>query len=225
MLELTDLEILKRLTNVEDSTVERKTSADYRDSVKAAVAFSNSLPVGDPGVIFVGVYDDGRIEEKTNLESLQLKVSAEIGRVYPPIYPQIMVKRSGENDFLAVVVRGSENRPHFAGQSFIRDGTQSKVASETQFETLVSQRNSKAYAILRWKDRQVTVENLNTEETVRRIGRVANTTRKTIRECNQFWVTLEDPNNSPRLESIPLRRIELAYDHNSSCLKFEVYPL
>src|SRR5260370_33171576 len=120
MQELTDPEILLRLTNIEDSTVERKTAADYRDCLKTVVAFSNSLPIGDPGIIFVGVYDDGRVEDGTNLESLQKKVSTEVGRVYPTISPQLKVMKKDGREFLAMIVRGSENRPHFAGQSYIR---------------------------------------------------------------------------------------------------------
>jgi hypothetical protein len=54
---LTDADILTRLTNIEDATAERKTMSAFRDSVKAAVAFSNSLPVGEPGIIYIGVYD------------------------------------------------------------------------------------------------------------------------------------------------------------------------
>src|SRR5580704_9920897 len=52
---LTDADILQRLTNVEDATVERKVASDLRDVVRTAVALSNSLPVGDPGIIFFGV--------------------------------------------------------------------------------------------------------------------------------------------------------------------------
>jgi hypothetical protein len=40
---LTDEDIIARLTAVEDATVERKTSSDNRDWIKAAVAFSNTL--------------------------------------------------------------------------------------------------------------------------------------------------------------------------------------
>ena len=54
MIELSDEDIRRRLTDIEDSTVERKTASDYWDCLKTAVAFSNSLPVGDPGIIFAG---------------------------------------------------------------------------------------------------------------------------------------------------------------------------
>jgi predicted HTH transcriptional regulator len=65
--QLTDADILMRLKNVEDSTVERKTTNDYRDCLKTAVAFSNSLPIDDTGLIFVGVKDDGTVQDALTL--------------------------------------------------------------------------------------------------------------------------------------------------------------
>jgi hypothetical protein len=82
-----------RLTAIEDSTVERKTVSDNRDWIKAAVAFSNSLEIDQPGVLFIGVHDSGNIQERdTNFEDLQKKVSGELSNVYPPIYPTILVR-------------------------------------------------------------------------------------------------------------------------------------
>ena len=154
MPDLTDTDILNRLSNTEDSTVERKTANDYRDCLKTAVGFSNSLPIGDPAVVFIGVFDDGRIEDGNNPESLQRKVSAEIDKIYPAIYPQMKVLEKDGKKFLAMIVRGSGNRPHFAGQAYIRDGTQTIVASEAQFEAAVAQRNNKVYQILSGRGRR-----------------------------------------------------------------------
>jgi hypothetical protein len=58
--------------------------------------------------------------------------------------------------FLAMIVRGSGNRPHFAGQAYIRDGIQTVVASGAQFEAAVAQRNSKVYEILKWRGQVIT---------------------------------------------------------------------
>lgn len=100
MPELTDAEILLRLTNIEDSTVERKTAADFRDCLKTAVAFSNSLPIGDQGIIFVGVFDDGRVEDRNNLESLQIKVSPDsyvVSGTTPPVFASGLQCPSGDS--------------------------------------------------------------------------------------------------------------------------------
>lgn len=97
MPQLTDADILMRLKNVEDSTVERKTMNDYRDCLKTAVAFSNSLPIDDPGLIFVGVRDDGTVQDGSNLEAMQKNVSKELSKIYPPIYPQMKVMLTPRN--------------------------------------------------------------------------------------------------------------------------------
>src|SRR3989338_3728402 len=204
--QLGDEDIFLRLTNTEDSTVERKTASDYRDCLKTAVAFSNSLPIGDPGIIFVGVYDDGRIEDNKNLDSLQKKVSEEINKVYPPIYPQIKGMNKDGREFLAVIVRGSENRPHFAGPALDRDASQTRVASEDQFTRLIAQRSSKAYEILKWRGKTITVDIINTEN-LRMVGRIASTSERKVIDCNQFHVTLQ--HSVDNIESFPLRRVEV----------------
>src|SRR5215468_2096964 len=134
---LTDADILARLMAVEDSTVERKTISDKRDWVKAAVAFSNSLEEDQPGVLFIGVYNNGEIQEnQTNFESLQKTVSDELSSIYPPISPTILVREKGGKKFIAVIIYGSLETPHFAGKSYIRKGTETIEASEEQFEEL-----------------------------------------------------------------------------------------
>lgn len=219
---LTDEELLLRLDSIEDNFVERKSSGDSRDWLKTAVAFANSVPVGYPAVLFIGVKDDGSIEETVNLDSLQKTLNSKLADAYPPIYytPKI-VERAGRQ-CLAVIIPGSQERPHFAGQSYVRVGSQTRKASEGEFSKLIVERNSKAYEILKWKDKTITVDILNIEQ-VRAYGRVASSQERTIIDCNQFYVTLQFRDSS--VESIPLRRIELSFDHNASRLKLEVYPV
>lgn len=215
-IELSEQDILSRLTNTEDSTVERKTTNDFRDCLKTAVAFSNSLPVGDPGIIFVGVRDDGAAEGG-NLDSLQRKVSGELGKVYPPIYPQMKImKDNSGKEFLAVIVRGSAERPHFAGPSYVRDGMQTREASEQQFGQLIAERNSKVREILKWKGRQITLRYPAREYSVsgtthRRPG----TTKSThVVDCNHFYATLQvmDSENHSQLATYPLSKLEVSFD-------------
>jgi predicted HTH transcriptional regulator len=221
---LTDSDILSRLTNLEDATVERKTMSDFRDSVKAAVAFSNSLPVGGPGIVYIGVYDDGRIEDQEIVDSSVNKVSGELGNIYPPILPQILVREKDGKNFIAVIIFGSSNKPHFAGKSYIRQGGKSVPASEQQFEELVATRNSKVAQILKWQGRHVSIELLNFEENARKyLRRAERTGTGVVIECNQFYVTFA--NEQHNLESAPLRRVELSFDHPNKRLKFEIYPI
>ena len=61
---LTEQDLLARLRNFEDHFVERKTAGDSKDWVKTAVAFANSAPVDLPCVLYIGVKNNGEIEER-----------------------------------------------------------------------------------------------------------------------------------------------------------------
>jgi len=223
-LELTDQDILSRLANTEDSTVERKASNDYRDCLKTAVAFSNSLPVDDPGIIFVGVYDDGRVQNGNDLDELQKKVSKEINKIYPPIYPQQQVMRGADgNEFLAVIVRGSTGRPHFAGPSYVRSGSESVVASEPQFSSLIAERNSKTYEILKWMGQMITFR-IPTGAAVSVGGLLHSGGHRSpcrVVGCNQFFVTLEfgGHNDARERRSYPLGFVEINFDSKNNQLE------
>src|SRR5260370_4156101 len=86
MLNLSDDDILLRLTAFEDSFVERKTVGDSKDWLKSIVAFANSTPVGDPAVLFIGVRNDGSIEGQANLDSIQRTLSDKVSAAHPQIY-------------------------------------------------------------------------------------------------------------------------------------------
>jgi hypothetical protein len=75
------------------------------------------------------------------------------------ILPLYSSTREKERHALAVIIPGSESRPHFAGLSYVRSGSESVEASEQQFMEFIAQRNSKAARILLWKHRKVTVIN------------------------------------------------------------------
>lgn len=149
MIELTDEELLLRLKNFEDNFVERKTSGDSRDWLKTVVAFANSTPVGYPAVLYIGVKNDGTPEEKpVNLDSLQKTFGEKIGEAYPTIYYLTKILNVEGKQILAVIVPGSSDHPHFAGPSYVREGSKTVEASEEQFANLIAARNSKAYEIL-----------------------------------------------------------------------------
>lgn len=122
MIELTDEDILPRLKNFEDSFVERKTKSDLGDCLKTAVAFANTVPLGYPAILFAGVKDNGEPEDGLNLENIQRTVSEKIANAYPPIYYLTRVLQSEGRQFLAVIIPGSETRPHFAGHAYVREG-------------------------------------------------------------------------------------------------------
>lgn len=107
------------LTNLEDAFVERKSTGDMRDLLKTAVGLANSMPVGYPAILFYGVTNKGEPEGKANLDRLQRTLSEKLSEAYPPIYYLPKVLRHKGKEFLAVIIPGSEDRPHFAGQSYM----------------------------------------------------------------------------------------------------------
>ena len=58
-----DEDLLFRLRNFEDNFVERKTARDTKDWLKTVVAFANSTPLGSAAAMFIGVRQDGSIED------------------------------------------------------------------------------------------------------------------------------------------------------------------
>ena len=210
MIELSDQELLLRLRNFEDNFVERKTSADSRDWLKTVVAFANSTPIGYPAVLYIGVKDDGTPEDNpVNLDSLQKTFSEKIKQAYPTIYCFPKILHVAGKQVLAVIVPGSEQRPHFAGQAFIRKGSQTVRASDEQFANLIASRNSKAYEILKWKGKEISVQKTDIHQ--REEG--------TIVDCTQFYCTIQIPNS---LYSVPLRRVDIGFDNPKKRLKLEV---
>ena len=219
MIELNDEELLLRLRNFEDNFVERKTSGDSKDWLKTVVAFANSTPVGYPAVLFIGVKDDGTPEEKTvNLDSLQRSFSEKVSEAYPTIYYLTKMVSVEGKQVLAVIVPGSTDRPHFAGQAYVREGSRSVVASKPQFEEMIASRNSKAYEILKWKGKTVTVDLMHAEAYAYAYGAVISSQEYVVVDCNQFYVTLDARTGK---KVVPLARVNVSFDHTAQRLKLE----
>lgn len=220
-LQISDSDIISKLTLFEDSFVERKTIGDSRDWLKTVVAFANSAPVGFPALLFIGVRNDGSIEGTANLDSLQQSFTRRLGDAYPPIYCWQKVLSKDGKQFLAVIIPGSPDRPHFAGPSFVRLGSESVIASEQQFTELITWRHDKARHILQWKNKEITVHVLHVEHVMHSLGRVSSTDARIVRDCNPFYVILE---MGQTLFSYSLRRIDLSFDNEKGRLAIEVRP-
>lgn len=221
MIELTDTDLLLRLAKTEDNFVERKTENDLKDCLKTAVAFANTTPIGYPAILFVGVRDNGQVEGVTNPDNIQKSLSDKIAQAYPPIYMLTRVLKTKDGkQVLAVIIPGSENRPHFAGKAYIRDGSKSVPSSESQFRVLIAQRNDKARMILESKGKVVTVEIQQTEyEIAPYSGHPIPRTKRTkfeqvVIDCNQFYVSLQSHGLRPEApKAYPLSAIEVNFDH------------
>lgn len=225
MINLTDQDILLRLNSFEDAFVERKTAGDSKDWLKTVVAFANSVPVGDPAILFIGVRNNGDIEEGINLDSLQRTLSEKLAAAYPSIYYLPKVLQHDGKQFLAVIVPGSESRPHFAGQAYIREGSKSITSSAKQFDVLVAERSSKVREILKWKTKVVTFQASLTKNLL--VVHVLGTTSGgklagTVIDCNQFYVTVESLTRKDASISFPLRLVEINFDNHERRLELRV---
>jgi hypothetical protein len=213
---LNDADLLARMKNFEDHLVERKTIKDEKDWKKTAVAFANSVPVGLPAVLYIGVRDNGEMETpQRDLDEIQKKFNTHMEHVYPRIaYVPKIISENGRQA-LAVIVPGSELRPHFAGLAYVRKGSETRDASEDQVAELIAQRNSKAARILSFKGKRVTVLNWAPNGMSS-----AWNERTVVVDCDQFYVTLQT--NSDRPLSFPLGRIELNFDNSRNDLQIEI---
>jgi len=218
-VELNEADLLARMRNFEDHLVERKTVKDEKDWKKTAVAFANSVPVGLPAVLYIGVRDNGEIETpQQNMDEAQRKFNRQMEKVYPRIaYVPKIISDNGRQA-LAVIIPGSELRPHFAGLSYVRKGSESIEASEDQFSELIAARTAKTREILKWKDKVVTVHQLNVEDAVHVLGRIGSTVEMFVQDCNSLYVTLRQSG----LSSYPLRNVDISFDHSKSRLALEI---
>src|SRR5205814_2031279 len=129
---LTEDALKLRLKSNEHDFVERKPRNQKGEWHQAAVAFANSAPIGWPAVLYVGVDNEGLPQYKADqVEAAIQSISSVLDSGYPAIY-RYVVPLAMPNDGLciAVVIPGSPTRPHFAGQSYVRVGDATKVASE-----------------------------------------------------------------------------------------------
>ena len=223
-VDISDDDLLSRLATTEDNFIERKRFSDDREWLRTVVGFANSCPPSFPGVLFIGVYDNGTVETPTkpvNLDSLQKTLSERMIAAWPPIYYLPKVLRKDTNEFLAVLVPGSPARPHFAGRSYVRIGSETREASELQFTELLAQRNSKSSAILEWKGMRITAEIRNTEN-LRVMGPTAGFFEPLVVTCDTYTVKL---NNNNSVQTIPLDRVLIGHDDERDRLKLEIYPL
>lgn len=166
--------------------------------------------------LFVGVRNDGSLEHGLDLDKLQQTFSAKMQFAYPPIYFATKILRVGTEQALAVIVPGSKERPHFAGPSYVRKGSTTQVASDSQFEEVLTARLDKSGEILKWRGKTITVDRMRVEA-IHMMGPVESTFQSRVVDCNPFYIALEN-------EAVPLRRVEISFDVPRKSLKLEVYP-
>jgi len=215
-VELSESDLVSRMRNFEHHLVERKTVKDENKWKRAAVSFANSAPVGVPAVLYLGVLDSGEIETpQHDLEEVGKKFNRHMEKVYPRISYVPKVINDNGRQALAVIIPGSELRPHFAGLAYVRKGPESMDASEDQFSELIAQRNSKTAVLLQSKGKSVTVF-IRTGD-----SEIPWPTSTVLVACNQFYVTLKKFDHEPP-HSFPLSRVEISFDNLRNTLQLEI---
>lgn len=199
-------DLLSKLADTENSFVERKTVSDHRGWLKTAVAFANSCPIGYPGVLFVGVNNDGTIERHNplpNFEKLQKSISERLNDAWPPIFHFSKALRKDSSEFLAVVVPGSELRPHFSGHAYVRIGPETKQASEGGYDKFIAQRSSKVRFLQNLIGKTVLWHSLSP---------FTGNNQGVVVECNQFFATVEGLNYK---RCFPIEWVTISFDPDS----------
>jgi predicted HTH transcriptional regulator len=218
----TESDLLRLLHSAEHTFVERKTVGDTRDIAKTVVAFANTLPYDQEGVLFVGATDAGEIEaHSSSLDEIQRKLSEKAKSIYPDVYFTTKTVQEGGKECLAVMVPGSPSRPHFAGQLFVRDGSRTVIANTERYESMLAARIAKTYELQKWEGKPVTVRTLTRQSG---IAYMINETKQQghLVAANQFYLTLDMGN---RKVSHPLNKVEISYDHGAQRLELQVEGL
>ena len=210
---MTDAELLAKMRNFEDHFVERKTASDDKDWLKTIVAFANSTPPGFESVLYIGVRNTGEIEPNQHeLDSLQKTLNWELKKAYPSVDCIQRVIAENQRQALAVIVPHSKNRPHFSGPAYVRHGSETVVASDDQFNTLIASRNSKAELILQHKGESAYIENSLRTPHGASLSYWGGNSR--VLDCNEHFITLTSGQGDAVPQTFPLSQIDVGLDYS-----------
>jgi ATP-dependent DNA helicase RecG len=167
---LTDEEIQRLALDLESDRVERKESfaRAVRDRVAQAVcAFANNLPGnGSPGIVVIGMRDDGTPSGNRVTDELLLNLGAirSDGKILPlPLMHVRKVAIAGV-DMAVIVVTPSPDTPvRFEGRVWIRVGPRRGVASRDEERILIEKRQAGDLAFDQSPIRGATLDDLNLE--------------------------------------------------------------
>ncbi len=146
---MTDSELTELLRDLESDRAERKASLSDRERIREAIcAFANDLPNhGKPGVIFVGVQDDGKCAGLP-VDDRLLRTLADMrsdGNILP--FPTITVEKRTLSgcEVAVVIVYPSDDPPvRCRGRVWVRIGPRRAIATPQEERRLSEKRLSKA---------------------------------------------------------------------------------
>ena len=143
-----DTQLQSLLNDLESDRVERKASASDSKKIRQGIcAFANDLPNHQkPGVIFIGVNDDGSCANLTitDKDLVRLADMRSDGKILP--FPSITVQKRnlGGCELAAIVVEPSDAPPlRFDGRVWIRVGPSTRTATAEEERRLSEKRRAK----------------------------------------------------------------------------------
>ncbi len=143
-----DRELEAVLTDIESDRAERKASASDGKKIRQAIcAFANDLPNHTkPGILFVGVNDDGTCANLPITDELLLNLAniRSEGKILP--FPVLQVNKRILNgcDLVVIIVEPSEAPPvRFDGRTWIRIGPRRATATPEEERRLNEKRRSR----------------------------------------------------------------------------------
>jgi hypothetical protein len=217
-----------RIPDLEDNFVERKEGIRGNDEIrKAVVSFANSLLEGQTAVLFIGVSNNGVVTgvSEADAEKFQQRVRRVCeDDCFPPIAIRVADVITIDNKHVVAFEFGpSENRPHFAGQAFVRVGSESVKASASKLNELVANRNTRAGRLLAAKDKNELVT-VVIPDRAQIPGQLPFSSRRewtcTVDSCDALTVRFLD-HGAQRFHSLPLEFLVFGKDPNRDRLLVE----
>ncbi|HEX6961726.1 MAG TPA: ATP-binding protein, partial [Lacipirellula sp.] len=142
---MTDVELQQLMIDLESDRTERKESIADRDRIREAIcALANDMPGHDkPGVIFIGVRDDGTCANVDVDDQLLLTLAAmrSDGNILPIPSMEVQKKALGGCEIAVIIVHPSNFPPvRFKGRIHIRVGPRRAIASQDEERRLNERR-------------------------------------------------------------------------------------
>ncbi len=145
---MNDQELITLLNDLESDRVERKASIADRNIIRQAIcAFANDLPNHQqPGVLFIGVNNDGTCANLPITDQLLLTLSdiRSDGNILP--FPDMIVQKRTISgcELVVVIVEPSDAPPvRFNGRVWVRVGLRRATATQQEERRLAEKRRAK----------------------------------------------------------------------------------
>jgi hypothetical protein len=227
---LTRSQIVQMIEQPEGPLLERKPSrVNAREIRQTVVAFANSVSGTDEAVLLIGIGDRGVVHGCTDAEADAMQKSVRDvceKQCYPAIAFRIEILSERQN-VVAVIIPPSDNRPHFAGQAYVRRGSESVAASDDVFNELIYSRNSKAAMLLEYKKHHTTVRLIGVRHKLGETqpvmdGHYRESMECKVLECNGQYARFQRIGYDSRYLSEPLDHITISYNEEKWCPELTV---